>query len=55
MGWILDLDGCIWGLYDVTITSLKAIPSLLVETNAFQQSRQDTKVGEVVKSKLVKS
>ena len=41
MGWILDLDGSIGRLYDVIITTLKAIPSLFIERNIFQQSRQD--------------
>jgi len=56
VGWILDLDGCIRGLYDVAMTTLKVIPSLFIETNIFQQSRQDNKEkGGVVKNKLVRS
>lgn len=48
MGWILDLDGCIRRLHDATITTLKNIPSLLIEINIFQQ-RQDNNVVVVVK------
>ena len=36
MGWILDLDGYIRGLYDVAFTTLKVTLSLFIETNIFQ-------------------
>ena len=56
VGWILDLDGCIRRLHDATITTLKNIPSLLIEINIFQQRRQDNNVVVVVrKTNLSKS